>query len=347
MTLLQVYEGVLIEMSKVGAPSLLLEEFNYYVNKTVYQYINKRYNVYDINQQTTDDLRVLKATALFNDKNGALKKAYSDSIDTRSESYLSLAHPSLTSLHGTAYEVYLPLDYLHVLNCVCIYKLNKSYRCYDEGDYVQFPANRLTADTATSILTNCYLKPAPQRPYYYIHNVNTKDSYPYNPVYPTTGLGTDMVGIYGVVPSTDDSNTGEGGYSLDSNLGSNFPRTISLEGGTNISTVERATAYRYGNASPVRMEIRYGKDDSVFQLVEVQVDYIKTPQTLRLTQGQTDLAGEDTSQILEFPDYVCQEIINELVLLLMEKNRDPRVSTHSQVTQSIANPAQVQPSQKA
>jgi len=30
----------------------------------------------------------------------------------------------------------------------------------------------------------------------------------------------------------------------------------------------------------------------------------------------------DTSQIMEFPDYVCQEIINELVHILMENSTD-------------------------
>lgn len=43
---------------------MLLEDFNYFINKAVNQYINKKYNIYDINQQSTDDLRVLKATAI-------------------------------------------------------------------------------------------------------------------------------------------------------------------------------------------------------------------------------------------------------------------------------------------
>ena len=64
MTLKQVYEALLVEMNKVEAPSLLLPDFNYLVNKAVLQYINTRYNIYDANQQTTDDLRVLKATAI-------------------------------------------------------------------------------------------------------------------------------------------------------------------------------------------------------------------------------------------------------------------------------------------
>ena len=51
---------------------------------------------------------------------------------------------------------------------------------------------------------------------------------------------------------------------------------------------------------------------------------------------------EDTSQIMEFPDYVCQEIINELVTLIMERDADPRTQSHQVVSQSIANPAQQQ-----
>ena len=46
MTARQVYEGVLTEMNKVQAPSMLLEDFNYFINKAVNQYINKKYNVY-------------------------------------------------------------------------------------------------------------------------------------------------------------------------------------------------------------------------------------------------------------------------------------------------------------
>ena len=62
MTLRDLYDYALIELNKVEAPSLLLEDWNYFINKAVQQYINKVYNRYDINQQSSDDLRVLKAT---------------------------------------------------------------------------------------------------------------------------------------------------------------------------------------------------------------------------------------------------------------------------------------------
>ena len=84
---------------------------------------------------------------------------------------------------------------------------------------------------------------------------------------------------------------------------------------------ERGAELRYGNRSEVRIEIRYGTDDSVFELSDVYVDYIKAPQHIRLTQEQLDNT-EDKSQLLEYPDYVCQEIVNELVHLLMEQISD-------------------------
>jgi len=67
----------------------------------------------------------------------------------------------------------------------------------------------------------------------------------------------------------------------------------------------------------------------------VYIDYLKTPQHIRLTQAQLDKT-EDTSQVLEFPDYVCQEIVNELVHLLMENFKEERLQTHPVVSQSIA-----------
>lgn len=149
-----------------------------------------------------------------------------------------------------------------------------------------------------------------------------------------------MKGKYKVTPGTTDAVVGGTPEKVTDNQtqGTNFDRVISLTNGT-ASTVEREAGQRYGNASKVRCEIRYGKDNTVFVLEKVLIDYIKAPQTIRLTQEQVDLT-EDTSQIMEFPDYVCQEIINELVTLVMENTADPRLQSHPIVTQSIANPVQ-------
>lgn len=318
MTARQVYEGVLIELNKVEAPSLLLEDFNYLFNKAVYQYINTRYNIYDINQQTTDDVRVLKATAILPVKLAA--DAYTGDDVTGNGVTASNA------LYGATYEVILPSDYLHILNCVCNYKVKKQFKCYNPDSFVQFSARRLTSDLWSQIINNFYMRPMYKRPYFYIHNVNTNVANPTNPYQASANRGTDITSA----TTSDGTTTVTGG----------LPRTIKI-GNNAVDAVERSGQIRFGNTSQVRMEIRYGKDTSLFELVNVYIDYLKIPQNIRLTQEQLDLT-EDTSQMMEFPDYVCQEIINVLVKLVMENSSDPRLQTHIPVNTTIANPAQAQ-----
>lgn len=300
-------------MNKVEAPSLLLPDFNYLVNKAVLQYINTRYNIYDANQQTTDDLRVLKATAL---------------LSVKMADYGEDNSSAIKGLYGATYEVDLPEDYLHILNCVCIFQVNEQKDCWDKGDLWNCGAQRLTSDMWPLVINNFYMRPSYRRPYYFIHNVNTSVNLPTNPYQPGTSLGsgTDMR---------------SGTYSAEDN--SNLSRTIKI-GNSSESLVEKNIGHRFGNASKVRMEVRYGKDNSVFQLINVHIDYLKSPQHLRLTQTQLD-STRDTSQMMEFPDYVCQEIINGLVKLVMENSSDPRLQTNIPVNQTIAPPAQLQSQQ--
>ena len=372
MTARQVYEGVLIELNKTQAPNLLLEDFNYFFNKAVDQYVNRRYNIYDINQQTTDDVRVLKSTVALEvaDNNNAAVKNGQDVTKKG-------------SLYNSIYEFDLPTDYLHLLNCICEYKVLKPFKCYDANTYVQFAAERLTADSWSTVINNVYTRPTYKRPYYYLHNVNrdlVNTGTSQNPTYvdytshhfdgtsgnsePTTitDIPTDPYGpdIKSLNTTFTDSDTfGENvitdqkikdkdnkPYANPKSVEGGVSRVIDIrnttEGGsTQVNAVERIGQIRYGNPGNVRIEIRYGKDNSLFQLERVYVDYIKAPQHIRLSQEQLDLT-EDTSQMMEFPDYVCQEIINELVHLVMENAKDDRLNTHIPVTQTIANPAQQQ-----
>lgn len=359
MTARQIFEATLIELSKIQAPALKLYEFNYLFNKAINQYINKVYNVYDVNQQTTDDLRVLKSTAYLKPHKFGENKPYNNFTSgsttyATASSYLSNAHSQIQSLNGATYEVFMPIDYLHMLNCVCIYYVAKQKDCWDAGSYIQIPATRLTADSWSQIVTDIYNRPSPMRPYYYIHNQASSITIPTDPVSAVDGgvsdtnpagyTGTDMpIGGYAVTGDgmKADGTKDETVKVADAeNAGSNFQRTFQLKQGNitkDISLVEKPTAVRVANPSNVRCEIRYGKDDSLFQLVEVQIDYVKSPQYIRLTQEQIDLT-EDTSQIMEFPDYVNQEIINELVHLVMEHSNDPRLGNNIQMTNTIARP---------
>ena len=358
MTARQVYEGVLIELNKVQAPNLLLEDFNYFFNKAVDQYVNKRYNIYDINQQTTDDVRVLKSTVALEVK------------DTH-----NVTHTGVTSkgaLYQSVYEFDLPTDYLHLLNCICEYKVLKPFKCYDANTYVQFAAERLTADSWSTVINNVYTRPTYKRPYYYLHNVNRdlldataagqgpKDytSHYYDGTYgnseptsntaiPTDPYGPDVESVSDLFDSQHITDSNGKNYLNDKETQGGVSKVIDIGATKQANAIERVSQVRYGNPGNVRIEIRYGKDNSLFQLERVYVDYIKAPQHIRLSQEQLDLT-EDTSQMMEFPDYVCQEIINELVHLVMENAGSQHLPTHMQVTQSIANPAQQQeqPQQK-
>lgn len=376
MTARQMLEALLIELNKVNAPSLLLEDYNYFINKAIYQYINKSYNFNEINQQYSDNTRVLKATAILTPE--------------ETDDY-----SGLSSVYGATYEITLPQDYLHMLNCICIYDVKSKFKCYNSNTKMQFAAKRLTSDSWSTIINDYYNRPTYKRPYYYIHNVNTTNdgSLPTNPYSENNKYGTDLNGNY-TSPSIEvnykehiinnlssdatnkyvcyklDSETGEYveltpslsnlddidytyTYFASKNAGlkataidvnsieSNFPRTLKIGTNDEASLVEKDSAIRVGNPTGIRCEIRYGSDSSVFELKKVLVDYIKVPQTVRITQEQMDLTL-DTSQIMEFPDYVCQEIINELVHIVMENGSDQRLQTHIPVSQSIASPAQQQ-----
>ena len=198
------------------------------------------------------------------------------------------------------------------------------------------------------------MRPSYKRPYYYINNLNTSQYNPTNPITKNQTLGS--IQYTGTDINTKEQvETGPNFKDTDkSEL--NIPNTIYSDNSevlnrslkikinnteSDDSTVIKTAGHRYGNASNTRLEIRYGQDTSVFKLLGIQIDYIKAPQYIRFTKDQLDLT-EDTSQTLEFPDYICQEIVDELVKLIMENASDPRLQTQPAVSMSIAAPAQAQ-----
>ena len=299
MTIRELYEYALIEMNKVEAPSLLLEDFNYFINKAVQQYINKVYNRYDINQQSSDDLRVLKATT-------KLPVNIQD-----------LSVGDVTSGVGYAaknkkfvYVAELPSNYMHILNCIVEFKVKKAYKCYAKDDHVDFPARRLTADMAAGIMRNVYMKPAYKRPYFYINNISDFE--------------------------LSNGNTNQANVDLNEYRDNYESVTDSV----------KPEDTRKSNVSKVRLEIRYGDDTTVFEPVAVYIDYIKSPMFIRLTYQ--DITNDyDNTRPLEFPDYVCYEIVNELVKLLMENASDPRLQTNYAINQTVADPTAVPQSQSS
>lgn len=285
-------------MNKLEAPSLLLEDYNYFINKAVQQYINLVYAKLEIDQQSTDDIRVLKASTVLKPV-----KLYEN------PSYSHLAN----GMFKSSYYVDLPEDYMHLLNCIVEYKVGVSnFKCYNKGDMVYFAARKLTPDMYTQVLNNAYMRPMYKRPYYYLTNINTANTIVTNPSMDTAILDANK------------ENNETPSALVDSN---NVPGD------------------RLANPSTVRLELRYGNDDGVFVPNNIYVDYLKSPMYIRLTQEQIN-STLDYSQVLEFPDYVCFEIANIFVRLLMENASDPRLQTNIPINNTIAAPATIQAAQQ-
>lgn len=346
MTARDLYDHALVELNKLEAPSLLLEEYNYFMNKAVQQYVNLTYAKLEVDQQSTDDIRVLKTSAILDTKK--LSEKYSDNEDFGN------------GLFQTSYYVDLPADYMHVLNCIIEYTVQSSnFKCYESGKKVYFTVRRLTPDLYSQILNNAYLRPTYKRPYYYINNINTASTLPTNSVMDEEVLSrvdsaasdtnkasyySALSAYYTALNTYNSNNTEENKTALDTAY-SKLEEAKSKVFKPQKVDSETISGDRLSNASTTRLELRFGKDDTVFKPTKVYIDYLKAPMYIRLTQEQIE-STLDTSQVLEFPDYVCYEICNIFTRLLMENASDPRLQTNMPLNSTIAPPAALQAAQQ-
>lgn len=290
MTLKNVYENTLHDLSIFDQGNLHIDEFNHHVNRSVYNIVNKIYNFFNVNQQTSDDLQVLKKTF--------------------SVSSIGSGPNELTQVGTNAkYRVSLPADYYHLLNCLVTYTVQSDFKCHSIGDEITRSAKRLTSDMYARILRDSFQKPHWKRPYYTIKGTDNQIKNDYN-----TAGGP-------LVPNSEHIIREQG-----SEIGHNSFVDINAD-----NTADE-------NYGPT-IEINYGNDISVFLISNVDIDYIKTPYYLRITPDQIE-SVTDISPIMEFPDYVCHEIVKEIVKLVLENRQDPRIQTYSPVNETIARGAQ-------
>ena len=312
-----------------------MEDYNYFINKAVQQYINLVYQKLEIDQQSTDDIRVLKTSTILQPTKMA------DSIQGN-------------NLFKSSYSVNLPDDYMHLLNCIVEYEVSAPvFKCYNRGDSVYFPCRRLTPDMYTQVLNNAYMRPMYKRPYYYLNNINSTTTLPSNATMDSKILsanGIDAVDTATKKAYTDaltayaaavKSGTGvtEKAAALDSakQAWDTAVQKIIPASSSSLVDAYNTQGDRLSNPSSVRLELRFGNDDGVFVPKNLYIDYLKSPMYIRLTQEQID-ATLDYSQVLEFPDYVCFEIANIFVRLLMENASDPRLQTNIPINKTIATP---------
>lgn len=289
MTIRQMYEYALIELNKVKAPSLLIEDYVYLLNKAIQQYINLVYNRAEVNQQSSDDLAFLQTTSNI--------KVDSSPRFVNNEKIWTLE---------------LPSDYVHMLNCIATFtgsNDNAGKWCSNKegkSKSVSSLCRRLTADIYPDVLRNYYLKPSYKNPYWYIINTNNSSNTITNETMDSEILDGTSYQV------TDVLNISEYRSNF---LKNNGDRTV--------------------HQSTVNIEIH--SDASNWNLDNIYITYIKAPMYVSITEDEV-LAIEDNSQNLEFPDYICYEIINVFVKLVMENASDPRLQTNIPINQTIAIP---------
>jgi hypothetical protein len=237
MTARDVYEGALFELNKVHAPALTVEEFVYFLNKAILAFTNERYNFYAVNQQLTDDLRVLV-------------KEYSTPFTLNDvQTDLGNSRYLLGVLNND--------DYLHILSC------ELTIRNTISNLLKKFVVKSLTLDMYGALYNNEYLKPAINRPYYLL------------------------------LPDT---------------------------GG-----VQNNTTFKIFIGDPVKKIVPSA----------VRITYLKLPEVVTLTDDQVYNLVNDTSGVLEFPDYLKNEFVKRVVWYQLEETRDQRVSTFPSLNQEI------------
>lgn len=257
MTVRDLYDAALIEINKLEAPSMLLEDYNYLINKAIQQKVNKSYNLYEINQQSTDDLLALRVTA-------KLKvQVTDDKIPNEKRNYFCN----------------IPSDYWHILNCTVQFEeSDNKNQCNKASNSNSSVARKLTSDLYPSIINNAYFKPSPKNPYYRVIKTGTSE------------LDTTLNSLLNPCSNNDEK---------------------------------------------VILDLRCGDTDR-YKPCYVYIDYLKIPDHVELSHQ--DLESEiDNTSVMEFSDYVCYEIINEFVKLLLENASDPRLQTNIPINQTIGN----------
>jgi len=138
-TNLALYQGLLYQLDRFGAPTFEVAEFNYWWNFSTRKFLNKTLEVFDLTQKVSDALRVLvePGEEILNED---------DETDVRTQ--------------------VLPDDYYRLLNCIVTIKFKESRECFVKDDTAAYPAQRLNADLEGFILKNTYHKPQWDRPYY-------------------------------------------------------------------------------------------------------------------------------------------------------------------------------------
>jgi hypothetical protein len=150
ITAREAYIDILTELVKEEAPTLYMEDYLYYFNKAISEYMKTRYELFETNQQLADDMR-------------AWKKTFQAT---------SLVIP-IDSIHKTVTvngKVIKAEQYRHLLSCVIAVTIDRPItKCDQRPDTtVSYKVTRMSSEIKAGLLGNKYLEAKFYRPYFEI-----------------------------------------------------------------------------------------------------------------------------------------------------------------------------------
>lgn len=146
-TIKDVYIALLMELNKQEAPTILLEDFNYFWNKATQSYINKRVNISPIGQQVLDDLAEITVLG-----------------------YEISTIAAKTNTYPKQYTVTLPENYLHLQRCNVQLQKQTTINETCSTPTITYPITKpINSSELATISNNYYLKPSFLNVYYSIY----------------------------------------------------------------------------------------------------------------------------------------------------------------------------------
>lgn len=340
MTVREIYDSVLVEINKENAQSFTTEEFNYVMNKSALAFANERYNFYAVNQQISDDLRVL------------LKNQTFSTIDTTSIDPMDVSGPVFNPT--TSYLITsITASTTATLSTVKDIKVGDIISFGD--DIIAHPITNITGNVVTFTTSattqagvNIKLSTLP---------IGISDNLIDDRTIDASFVASDYQHLISckLIWKTKRPSTGKISYitfparklthdmlnAIQNNTylkpSSSRPYHQLFNNSNNSGAIvlSSSTYKDYQNKPKVRIYI--GNKNSVMELRYIVVDYLKIPEIITLKDSDIFSVASDTSQILEFPEYLKNELVKRCTIYLLEKAGDPRIQTQPAFNQEISS----------
>ena len=341
MTVRDVYEATLIEINKENSQSFTIEEFNYILNKAILAYTNEKYNFYAVNQQVSDDLRVLVRSQVFSINDTVDVEPGNDTVAVfnTTTSYL------LSDITGASNATLSTTRDLAVNNVIRFGDSTTSHTINNiTGNTVTFtpattalrgvpilvlnepiPVPESNTNTARSVDINFTSSD-------YLHLISCrvlwKNKRPLKDeiaelVFPVKRLTYDML------------NAIQNNTYLNPAPNRPYYQILNHMNNSGVINLNIASGDYKAHQNRPKIKIHLGNRNNHMELRSIEFDYIKIPETAVLNDFDIFSVAEDTSQVLELPDYLLNEIVKRCTAYLLEKSNDPRMQTQPVFNQEI------------